>query len=461
MRIPVWLTLIAALVMVVVIVVIGQMLIAPSRPLLLDAAFAPETISPNADGNDDITILTYGLSRNAHITITFVGQDGQTYAFRQNQARIPDDHYNVAFSGIVDGFTLPGESFGDQKILQRLIPDGTYTWHLRATDVTGATDERSGTLVIQNGDDTLPQLTEFAVFPTTFTPNQDGIADRTDVNVFMTKDADLKAYLLAQDGEQFYLPELKQDILPGKAGRHLFDYDGGVDFGSDPPPDGAYQAVAVAQDAVGQIIERTSAVTIEQGGKPYAQIVPQNSGVSVVFETRLWEDRFLSERGHPGDLITPPDDPASLALTTLSLPVGDMLVFKLTVENYGDVPIRTSGPVPGTVYEWDQRASTLGLPDEAGAWRVGIDCTTATSDYPWRWALGDDKTLQLATNPINSDTLRYLPAGAQAVVWGAVRMTDLEAYNPQNCWAGLIHEQVEIAAVNNNVGARQVELTKP
>ena len=460
MRIPVGLTLVAALIVVVVIVIVGQTLIAPSRPLITDAAFAPETISPNADGSDDVTILSYGLSRNAHITVTFVGQDGQTYAFRQNEARI-SDNYSVAFSGVVDGFTLPGESFGDQQIIRRLIPDGTYSWHLQAVDDAGNKDERNGTLVIENGDDTLPQLTEFSVFPTTFTPNQDGIADRTQINTFMTKDATLTAYLQAQDGEQFYLAELKQDILPGKAGRHLFDYDGGVDNGADPPPDGAYKAVAVAQDAVGQIVERTSALTIDQGGKPYAQIVPQNSGVSVVFETRPWEDRFLSARGHLGDLITPPDDSSSLALTTISMPVGNLLVFKLTVENYGDVPIRTTGPVPGTVYEWDQRASTLGLPDEAGAWRVGIDCTTAMSDYPWRWALGDDKTLQLAKDPTNGNTLRYLPAGAQAVVWGAVRMTDLEAYNPQDCWAGLIHEQVEIAAVNNNVGARQVELTKP
>ena len=40
-------------------------------------------------------------------------------------------------------------------------------------------------------------------------------------------------------------------------------------------------------------------------------------------------------------------------------------------------------------------------------------------------------------------------------------MTDLEAYNPQDCWAGLIHEQVGIDPVNQNVGARRVGLVKP
>lgn len=460
MRIPSWLTLITALIALAVVVVIGQALIAPSRPLIVDAAFAPTTITPNADGSDDITILSYDLSRNARITLALTSEDGSTYAFRQDEARIPD-HYSVAFSGVVDGFTLPGESFGEQQIVRRLIPDGTYTWTLTAVDEQGNSDERSGTLVIQNGDAALPEIPEFSVFPTVFTPNQDGIADRTQINVFLSKDADLTAYLLDPTGQPIYLAERQETVLPDNYGRHLYDYDGGVDLNADPPQDGTYQVVAFARDAVGQEIQRTATLTIEQGGKPYAQIIPQPTGATVVFETRPWEDRFLTTREQSGDLIDPPGDPASLTMDDLTLTVGDLLVFKLSVENYGDVPIRTSGPPPGTVYEWDQRASTLGLPDEAGAWRVGIDCTTAISDYPWRWALGDASTLESATDPETGNTYLYLPAGARAVVWGAVRMTDLEAYNPQNCWAGLIHEQVSIDTVNNVVGARSVELVKP
>lgn len=460
MRIPVWLTLIAALAALVVVIAIGQALIAPSRPLIVDAAFAPTVISPNADGSDDITILSYELSRNAQISVMLTADDGSVYAFRQDEARIPDS-YSVAFSGVVDGFTLPDESFGEQEIVRRLIPDGTYTWTLTAVDEQGETDARDGTLVIENGDAALPLLSEFSVSPTIFTPNQDGIADRAYINVFLDKDADLTAYLVDSTGQPIYLAEYQQDVVPNRYGRHLYDYDGGVDFNADPPPDGTYQVVAFARDAVGQEVRRTAELTIEQGGKPHAQIIPQATGATVIFETQAWDDRFLTGRDQPGDLIASPDDPAALNLNDLSLTVGDLLVFKLTVENYGDVPIRTSGPPPGTVYEWDQRASTLGLPDEAGAWRVGIDCTTAMSDYPWRWALGDDSTLQTAVDPVNGNLYRYLPAGARAVVWGAVRMTDLETYNPQNCWAGLIHEQVGIDPLNNVVGARSIELVKP
>jgi hypothetical protein len=457
MRIPIWLTLIAALVAVVVVIVVGQFLIQPPRSLITSAAFAPETITPNADGSDDVTILTYGLSRNAQVTITLTDEAGQTYAFRQNERRISQD-YNVAFSGVVDGFTLPGEDFGDQQIMRRLIPDGVYTWRLQALDEAGTADERSGILTIRDGDSPLPELPEFTVPLEPFTPNQDGIYDRIQLNTFLSKDADLKAYLLNPAGEPFYLTEVQEEVLTGRAGRHRFDYDGGVDNRVDPPPDGTYQVVAVAQDAVGQQVQRTASLTIADGGKPYAQIVPQTTGVTVVFEPRPWDDRFLTTRELAGDLVAPPDDPALLSSDDITLTVGDMLVFKLTVENYGDVAIRTTGPVPGTVYQWDQRASSLDLPDEAGVWRVGIDCTTAMSDYPWRWALGDDSTLQVVHDEATGNTYRYLPAGARAVVWGAVRMTQIEAYNPQSCWAGLIHEQVEISQVNQNVGPRQVRL---
>jgi hypothetical protein len=39
-------------------------------------------------------------------------------------------------------------------------------------------------------------------------------------------------------------------------------------------------------------------------------------------------------------------------------------------------------------------------------------------------------------------------------------MSEIEARNPQNCWAGLIHEDVGIALINQNVGARSVELVE-
>lgn len=449
-----------ALVGAALIVLIGQALLAPAVSLITEAQFAHEVITPNADGSDDVTIFSYEITRTAAVSLVFEGAGGSRFAFREDQLRTPQ-RYQVAFSGVVDGFSLPDDPQIDHQITRRLIPDDTYTWRLTAVDVeSGSQEERMGQIVVRDGDAPLPLISEFTVFPVEFTPNQDGIHDRTQVNVYLEKQADLKVYLLPIDGsaEPIYLTERLEDVLPGERGRHQYDYDGGVDNNADPPPDGSYVIVAEAQDVVGQNIRRSAELTIQDGGKPFAEIVPQTIGVTVVFETRPWDDRFTTTLEQPGDLIDPPQDPDSLTRTTVSLPLGDLLVFKLTVENYSAVPLRTTGPEPGTVYRWDQRAATLGLTDEPGAWRVGLDCMSAPSDYPWRWALGSRETLDVVVDPDADVEYLYLPPGERVVVWGAVRMTEVGTRNPQNCWAGLIHEDVEVSQVNANVGARSIFL---
>ncbi|MBK8021369.1 MAG: hypothetical protein IPK19_08010 [Chloroflexi bacterium] len=462
MRLSLRLVLAGALVGALLVVIVGQALVAPTLPLITEAGFAHEAITPNADGSDDITIFAYAVTRTAQVSLILEGSGGNRFAFRENELRTPQ-RYQVAFSGVVDGFSLPEDPEIEHEIARRLIPDDTYTWRLTATDTTsGEQAEKSGQIVIRDGDAPLPLLSEFTVFPTEFTPNQDGILDRTQVNIYLEKEADLKVYLLPEIGEDdpIFLTERLEDVLPNERGRHQYDYAGGVDNNADPPPDGTYLLVAEAQDAVGQIIRRTSALTIREGGKPYAEIVPQTIGVTVVFETRPWEDRFRTTRYEAGDLIDAPQNPDAPTRTTISMPVGDVLVFKLTVENYSDVPIRTTGPEPGTVYEWDQRAATFGRTDEPGAWRVGLDCTTAPSDYPWRWALGSAETLDVVVDPDTGVEYLYLAPRERIVVWGAVRLTEIEARNPQNCWAGLIHEDVEISQVNQNVGARSIFLVE-
>jgi hypothetical protein len=459
MRISVLIVIVAALLAVVGVVVVGGRVFAPQRALIESAAFQPSAITPNADGLDDVTIFTYTLSRNATITMVLERESGELFTFRQDEQR-PANAYNVGFSGVVDGYLHEGETIAGE-VVRRLMPDGVYTWRLTATDDAGAREEQTGTLTIQDGDAPLPEIAELTVFPDIFTPNQDGVSDRTAINVFLTKDSALTV-TLQQDGViPIVLAQRFQDARTGEAGRYLYDYEGGVDLGADPPPDGTYTVVAEAQDAVGQRVRRTATLTIQDGGKPLAEIVPQATGATVIFATQAYDERYAAARDTLGERIAPPDDPSGLSMNAITLPVGDLLVFKLTIENYSDVPIRTTGPAPGTVYDWSQRASTLGWFDESGAWRVGIDCTTAASDYPWRWALGDADTLQRAIDPVSGAPYLYLPAGERAVVWGAIRMSDIETRNPQNCWAGLIHEDVEVSNRNNNIGARQIELVAP
>lgn len=456
MRISLVFLIAGVLIGIGVMLIVGHTLLNPAIPLITEASFTPDAISPNADGVDDVTIFAYTLSRGAVIDLTFTHEDGREFVFRQQEQRIPGEH-RVAFSGVVDGYRQEGDRIIGH-IVRRLMPDGIYTWTLRAVDENGSSEVRTGTLTIAQGDSILPDILEFTVGPAEFTPNQDGISDRAYINVVLAKDSELQVFLIAPDGARILIPERLEGTRPGQAGRHTFDYEGGVDRNADPPADGTYEIIASAQDAVGQRVEQRATITIVDGGKPFAQILTQPTGVSVVFETLPWDERYYSERDDPGVPVEIPSDPAALSLTTVALPLGDLLVFKLTVENNGSVPIRTTGPEPGTVYTWDQNASTLGWFEEPGAWRVGIDCTTAARDYPWRWAVGTRDDLVAVDDPVTGATYYYLPPGRRAVVWGAIRMTTVEVYNPQQCWAGLIHERVGISQFNNVVGARDIEL---
>lgn len=460
MRFPIGIVLVAAGVGLAVMLIVGQFLLQPDAALILEAGFDREQITPNADGDNDAAIFRYRLSRSASVTLGLVDEAGTRYSFRTDQLRGPGD-YEVIFSGIVDGYTRPDES--DLGIVERrLIPDGRYTWTLSAVEQeTAGAEEATGTLMIQDADVPLPLITSFTVSPAVFTPNQDSIDDRVEINVYLEKEADLKVYLVGENGAQIPISARKEGRLEGEIGRHIFDYEGGIDLGADPPPDGTYTVVALAQDAEGQRVRRESILTIQQGGKPFAEIVPQAVGADVVFEVQPFEERFANTDGQTGELIPIPNNPAALAYSPLTtLQVGEMLVFKLTIENYSDVPLRTTGPHPGTVYEQNQLAAALGYADESGAWRVGIECHNSTSSYPWRWAIGTDEDLEEVTDPETGETYRYLPAGKRAVVWGAIHMTEIEARNPQDCWAGLIHEDVEVNIRNSNVGRRAVRLVE-
>lgn len=460
MRVSMWVTVVVAVIVALGMLVVGQAVIQPDLPLITHASFSLETITPNADGDADITLFSYGLSRNARIALSFQGDDGTIFTFREDEARIASDSYEVLFSGVVAGYALPNEVIsGDVE--RRLMPNGRYSWRLQATNSeTGQTDEKSGQFVIEDAGSLLPEITGFSVSPPQFSPNQDGIEDRVQITAYLTKPSDLVVRLLGVDGQEIFVPERDGGRQPGEVGRHEFDYDGGIDRGVEPPPDGEYTLVVSAQDAEGQRVSLTSSLVINTGGDPQAEIASQSDGVDVIFAPVPYDDRYFTSAEQAGALLPSPDNQQDLEFRAVTMLVGDMLVFKLTVENYGKVPIRTSGPWPGTVYQWDQVWGAMGVYEQSGSWRVGIRCSTSTVDWPYRWAIGSPDSLTQVNDPENGNTYYYLPAGARSEVWGAVRMTSLvKARNPQQCWAGLIHEDVEV--VNLRVGARDIELFEP
>jgi hypothetical protein len=458
MALPKTLTIIFALVGLAIAAAVGYVILRPPGALLSNAGFDKTRISPNADGQDDITTIRYSLSRSARVSIYLENAAGQRYVFRDQERRAAGD-YSAYFSGVVGGYTLPGETIPG-TIERRLIPNDQYTWVIEA-EADGETERAAGTLEIVEADSTPPVISTFEINPRLFTPNQDGIRDRTSINIYLEKPADLTVYLQDAEGLRYYLSEREGGRAPGDAGNHEYDYDGGVDQELQPPPDGTYNVYAVAQDDEGQRIVRQGELTIQDGGLPNAEIVPQTTGATVFFDHVPYDEMYYTDADIPGQPIAYPEGVAS-EVTTLTMRQGDLLVFKLTVSNYGATPIRTAGPFPGTVYDFSQTAASLEAYEESGAWRVGINCHTAYSDFPWRWALAPLDELTAVYDEDADETYYYLLPGQRAEVWGAIRMTEIrKARNPQECWAGLIHEDVNIPTFQSRVGAREIELVPP
>ncbi len=451
------LTLLFALIALAIVSVVGYVILRKPGPLLTDAGFDKTQISPNADGVDDVTTIRYSLSQPATVSVYLEGETG-TYYFRKNEPRSSGD-YIVEFSGVVDGYTFPEEQVPG-VIERRLIPNDHYTWVIEAIG-DEKTSSASGTLDVVNADSALPILSTFDIYPDVFSPNQDGIRDRTSINIYLEKPANLSVYLEDASGERSYLSEREKGREPGDMGNHEFDYDGGVDQGMEPPPDGTYAVYAVAQDAEGQRTTRRGDLTIQDGGLPQAEIRPQTTGAVVYFEQVPYAERYYTDADTTGDTYPYPEGIAS-DLASITMVRGDLLVFKLTVSNYSSTPIRTAGPFPGTVYQFEQTAASLNAFEQSGAWRVGIKCDTVYSDFPWRWALAPKDELEAVYDDETGETYYYLLPGQQAEVWGAIRMTTIrKARNPQFCWAGLIHEDVGIPPFQERVGAREIELVLP
>ncbi len=397
------------------------------KPLLTDVVFEPEVITPNADGVTDLARVAFMLNHNATVSITLEDKaEGRTYTFRPpTRLGSNEDPYTVYFGGVVEGYRRAEDPDYEFKIIKRMLPDGEYTWRIRAE----AEEEQepaemvvSGTLTIQDADTQLPAIRGFSVSPKKFSPNQDGIDDRVTINLVLEKDVeDLSVYLEDEEGADHRIAEQEMVTEPNAQGWHTFDYDGGIDMGKEPPPDGAYTVFAEASDKMGQRVITSDTLEIVNAGRPMAYIV---NGEVEFSETT----------------------------TVLS----DTICYTLTVENDSNTHIRTTGPWPGTTYRTDQNFNTLGWSEESGVFRVAMDFDTSLRNYPFRWGIG-----QPGVDLVEIDGYWYLPPRARSLVTGCIQIVNMPVRNPLYYWTGLIHEDVEIAAVNNRVDPHYITIWEP
>jgi len=413
-------------------------------PILTNARIEPSVISPNADGQADVARISYTIRRPSEISIYFEDEAGQRYYFRQNKHRGPRD-YNVLWGGVIEEpIFLEPEHLLKERYIGRVLPDGRYRWVIEARDERGRQDVAEGEIEIVDADTEMPQFENFAVNPAVITPNQDGIGDRASITYWLTKDVEeIQVYLMnphdPENPERKYpLEPVEREVESTDAGYHFYDYDGGIDKGADPPPDGDYLVVAEAWDKVGNHNIVTGTLTIKDGGYPRANIVKGEITMVGPFDSGY----------------------------KLNIPLGGKMIFTATIENNGKVPIRTAGPWPGTVYKASENYNTLAYREgedswfeQSGTWRFGLNYqSNFGQDWPFRFAVGR-KNEDLRCEIIDDREQCFLDPGKRGLVYGTIIWDVIPARNPFRIWGGLLHEDVRIE--NNFADVHEIQIADP
>ncbi len=381
---------------------------APGGPLLVSVRVAPDAISPNGDGREDVAAIAYRLARPCFLSIALVDERGTSYFFRDRERRSAGE-YEAKFSGVVE---TPVSVTPFYTVTQAsVLPDDHYTVVVTAEEANGHRETVQASLTIVGGDASPPGFGDFSVFTPSydpkfqatrgdriiFSPNRDGIGDRVAVSYWLTKEATVQVYLVRTDDPKHVVYPIAE-VAKLKPGRHDHDYEGGVDLGNTPPPNGDYLVVGEAQDAIGNHVVVTAPLTIRDGGVPLAQIV-------------------------------------SSSISPTTVPIGGQLRIEVIVENVGTVAIRSQGPYSGTVYTTEENFNTKGFFENPGVFRVGVDFegNTAGRKYPFRWGFENDQ---------------LLPGERQTIV-GYIQITSKPSASSLYYWVGLEHEQVR--TVNDKV----------
>lgn len=373
----------------------------PGRPIV-ELRAVRESVA--ADGRGAPARLVYSLARPAVIDLYVVGADGQRRYLRQHERRPAGDGYQYLFDGTYPLDDSPGE--------RRVLPDGTYRVVLEAETAGGVRGSAETQITIRNADTTPPAVTDLAAYPTTISPNFDGLDDAASITYRLSKRARVASFVTDAVGRQVYVGPR----MPREAGEYRQLWDG-LDNKQQPLPDGAYQYVIQATDDAGNVSLARVPIQLAAGGKPEARLI-------------------------------------NVSFSPHQLASGGILHVTFTVRNTGTTVLRTQGPDPGFLYSsYDTYATVLDrrFVDRAGVWRVGVDWagspSGALSKYPYRWGFGRD-----------------LAPGEEVTFEGLIRvehgpLQDRQAGAPNNrvyFYAGLIQENM--AFFDDQVGGTWIEL---
>lgn len=315
--------------------------------LRVEAELSSRVITPNGDGQADVTTLHYALSAPARVSIAIRDLNGRRFPLRTDESRPSAGAYQLTFDG----------TYGNEvnALDRRVLRDGRYELAVDAVDRNGRTASASAVLTVEGADTDPPRLDPIVVSPTAISPNFDAIDDVLVATFRLSKEALVSIYAEDPSGRKADVQLLDEKRLPGE----YVEFWSGV-VNEKPLSDGIYQYVVSARDRAGNITTVRTPVQVAAGGIPRAKILRADFS--------------------PRQIL-----------------LGGTVQVHMRVKNVGETILRTQGPDPGFAYSsYDSFGSILDgeFIDRAGLWRVGVDWAGAPisggARYPYRWGFGRD-----------------------------------------------------------------------
>lgn len=119
-------------------------------PEIQNVAAMPDAISPDGDSKDDETLIQYELTKDAEVTITAMGADGERFLLEA-----PNWKKAALYAHDWNGTTS-----------NKLLKDGKYTVFVQARDKAGNVTQRSASVTIDGGGTPKLQITKVEFSPT-------------------------------------------------------------------------------------------------------------------------------------------------------------------------------------------------------------------------------------------------------------------------------------------------------
>ncbi len=347
--------------------------------LMAGVSLSPSTISPNGDGRNDYTFLSYTLLRPSNVSIAFQDQRGIVYPFREEEYR-PKGNYVATFYG--------NYKVDNSEDTLKVLPDGKYTYAIRAAN-GASTQESVGEFQVVDAETEPLIISPVTVLPEAFSPNGDYLDDETVITYGLNRKSLVTMIALDASGNE-YLLEPEKEMTPVL---HSIRWNGTI--GERLLPDGKYTIRIRARDKSGNAATHYTVAEVQGGGKPMLEI-------------------------------------QSVEFTPKALPVGGVLKIKIRVKNTGETTLYSLGPDSGV--EYDTFENFLRFRDDKGGhlyyerpgyWRVGVMWEQAATPYPVRWGWGD----------------KPLAPGEEVDMSGTIKLLNFQT-SYVKFWANVIQEGV-------------------